>query len=314
MTSFSADEGAEPNEDYTDNVIFPSGTENPLTVSDWEWMFEAFDTANVNQGKVGMWCGLLSTLGSTIRATCQDLADQKDAYVMGASYPINDVYGSEKQMYAEPDAIFQLSRRGFPVGITNKAQDKDLATLFTYLDWTYTQEGAKVIHLGLNEEQYESVELDPDMFAEYNIKSAYTESTDEDGKLVYVKTCSSSEPMSGALMGQRLNTGINLTGNDGTYRIEDGYSMVNTKAIEQFARYMDKGSVSDYVGLLMPDEAETYSKINTECMEYQSQNLPYVIQGKMSWEDYVKGFDTIDVDAVVSLLQKYVDLTKTSEQ
>ena len=50
VTSFEADYGEDPDEDYTDNVIFPSGTSDPLTISDWEWMFEAFDKAIDERG------------------------------------------------------------------------------------------------------------------------------------------------------------------------------------------------------------------------------------------------------------------------
>ena len=39
------DGGDDPNNNYEDNVIFPSGTNEPLTISDWEWMFEGFNEA-----------------------------------------------------------------------------------------------------------------------------------------------------------------------------------------------------------------------------------------------------------------------------
>lgn len=97
-------------------------------------MFFMIDTTGVNQGKVGMWYGLTSTLGAGIRTSCQNSDDQKDAYVMGAALPLNDMYGTEKQMFVAPDAVYQDSRRGLPIGITNKAEGKDLATLFTYFD------------------------------------------------------------------------------------------------------------------------------------------------------------------------------------
>ena len=45
VTSFTKDDGNDPNNTYTDNVIFPSGKTDPYTISDWEWMFEAFDKA-----------------------------------------------------------------------------------------------------------------------------------------------------------------------------------------------------------------------------------------------------------------------------
>jgi hypothetical protein len=50
VKEFKADYGEDPDEDYTDNVIFPSGTSDPLTISDWEWMYEAFDKAISERG------------------------------------------------------------------------------------------------------------------------------------------------------------------------------------------------------------------------------------------------------------------------
>lgn len=72
---------------------------------------------------------------------------KNDALVMGAALPINDVYGGEKQMYKEPDALYQNSRKGSPAALTTKAKGKDLEALFTFFDWTYTLEGAKPIRL-----------------------------------------------------------------------------------------------------------------------------------------------------------------------
>jgi hypothetical protein len=399
VTSFESDEGTDPAEDYTDNVIFPSGTKDPLTISDWEWMFEAFDkaidergwaddsgaygisiqyygysqlgdltssfgggtgtyyvkdgvvsydgasenfktylecmqawyqngwldpsfntrandiffqidSAGVNQGKVGMWCGIASTLGAGIRPSCLDASDQKDAYVMGAPLPINDMYGSEEQMYVEPDAMFQASRQGSPIGITHKAEDKDLAALFTYLDWTYTDEGARVIRFGLTEEQIASAKLEPNLYAEYDVKTAYTESTDEAGKMVIHTTVGDSDTLFGALMAHRMDVGVKLTGNSGEYAIEKGNPAVSENAMEQWVKYLNTGNVMDYAGLLTAEESDVYSKINTQGTDYQSQNVPNVIKGTESWEDYVKGLESIDTDTAVELLQKYVDLAK----
>ena len=50
VTEFTANPGDDPDNTYTDNVIFPSGTGDPLTISDWEWMFEAFDAALEERG------------------------------------------------------------------------------------------------------------------------------------------------------------------------------------------------------------------------------------------------------------------------
>ena len=50
VTEFTSSEGEDPNNDYTDNVIFPSGTDEPLYVSDWEWMLEAYQKAIKDRG------------------------------------------------------------------------------------------------------------------------------------------------------------------------------------------------------------------------------------------------------------------------
>ena len=405
VTQFISDYGENPNETYTDNVIFPSGTANPLTISDWEWMFKAFDkaleergwsedsgaygfsiastgffgmgdvvssfgggngtfyakdgevafdgdsenfktyvecmqtwyekgwldssfneragdmffqinSAGVSQGKVGMWCGMTSTLGTAIRTSCTDPtgADQKDAYVMGCALPLNDVYGNEDQKFVEPDALYQDGGLGTPVGFTPKAKEKDLAALFTFIDWTYTVEGAKTIRFGLNEEQYKSVTLKPDLFAEYNITGAYTETVDEEGKTVYNRVVDSSNTLSSALTGQRMDVGRKLFGTNGEYTIEEGAAEVNKRAYEEWTKYISTGNILDYTKLLNAKETEKYRKISTACMDYQSTNLPDVIKGKMSWEDYVSGLEKINPDSVLEYLQKYVDMAKTVEK
>ena len=53
VTEFTSSEGENPDEDYTDNVIFPSGKTDPYTISDWEWMFEAFAKAIEEKGFAG---------------------------------------------------------------------------------------------------------------------------------------------------------------------------------------------------------------------------------------------------------------------
>lgn len=403
ITTFKAEYGENPNETYADNVIFPSGTSNPITISDWEWMFEAFakaieergwtedssaygyapsfygfsqtgdltssfgggtgtfyvkdgevtydgdsenfktyiecmqtwyvngwldsqfntrssdmffmiNTPGVNQGKVGMWCGLTSTLGTAIRTSCQNEADARDAFVMGCALPINDMYGTEKQMYVEPDSLFQASRKGSAIGITNKAKEKDLAALFTFFDWTYTLEGAKVMRVGLNAEQYASVTLEPDIFAEYGIETAYVEEKDEEGRIIIIPTFEDSNTLYGALLGQRMDVGLKLTRNGELATVNKQAEVVITNAYEQWTKFLNKGNVLNYAGLLNSEESEQYSKIDAACTDYQAQSVPNIIKGVMSWEDYVAGIEKIDTDTAVELLQKYVDLANIARR
>lgn len=400
VAAFTYDYNADTELGYEDNIIFPSGTSDPLTISDWEWMFEAFakaidergwsndssaycttvyyqgfmqtgdlvssfgggtgqyyvkdgevsfdgtsdnfktyleclnswyekgwldtefntrandtffsiNSAGVAQGKVGL-CDLHSSIiGTSIRQTCQNEEDAKDAFVMGAALPINDMYGEEAQMYKEPDALYQSSRKGSALGITEKAKDKDLAALFTFFDWTYTHEGSLVLRQGLNEEQYESVELDPDFYAERSLKSGYTVSTDEDGRTVYARNIETSDPAVNALNGQRMDVGLKMNSSD-EYRIDTGIPELNRAAVAQWSKYLNTGNVLDYTGLFSVEESDAYNKISTAVMDYECQNVPGVIKGTMSWEDYVAGLEKLNPDSAVEYLQKYVDLANTA--
>lgn len=400
VTSFKADYAADNEIGYEDNVIFPSGTSDPLTISDWEWMFEAFakaieergwsddstsycttvyyqgymqtgdlvssfgggtgqyyvkdgnvsfdgdsenfktyleclntwynngwldtefntrandmffriNSAGVTQGKVGLWTGATSNIGTSIRTTCQNAEDAEDAFVMGCPLPINDVYGGEDQMYKEPDALYQMSRKGTATVITEKAADKDLETLFTFLDWTYTMEGGMVLRNGLNEEQYASMEFDPDVYAEYGLATAYTTSTDEDGRTVYTRTVDPSDPLTNALNAQRMDVGLKPQSSD-EYRVDTGVPALNRAAYDAWSKYLNTGSALDYISLLNVEETEAYNKVSTAVLDYQQQNLPGVIKGTMSWEDYVEGIEKINPDSVLEYLQKYVELANTA--
>lgn len=264
--------------------------------------------------KVGMWDGMSSTLGTAIRPSCQDPSDREDAYVMGAALPINDMYGDKEQMYKEPDALYQDGLLGTPVVLTEKAEGKDLEALFTYFDWTYTFEGAKTIMIGLNEEQYASVTLDPNLFAANGITTTYTESEGEDGKLVIEATFNSSDTIETAMMSLRMGIGLRLDGTE-EYTIERGYPMVNQKAIEQWRKYLNlnTGNILSYTSLLDAEETDVYNKANAACMEIQAKVIPEIIRGMTSWDEYVEEMEKVETEKATVALQKYVNLAKTTK-
>ncbi len=395
VTKFEADYGADPDNDYTDNVIFPSGKTDPYTISDWEWMFEAFskalevrgvkdngsaycttvyysgammtgdlvssfgggtgsyyikdgkvsydgtsdnfkayvecvsnwyekgwldsqfntrandvffmiNSAGVNQGIVGLWNGLVASLGTGIRPSCQFEEDQKDAYAMACPLPINDTYGTEEQMYKEPDALFQDSRIGTATGITTKAEGKDLAALFTFIDWTYTPEGGATMYFGMTKDQYESVTLDPDLYKEYGYDHAYEIDTDDEGKKVWRSAKDPADLV--VLNGIRMAVGLHPANNN-----EESVDMRGSKVVQDaykvWAQYLNTGSVLDYTSLLSSEESDEYNKVGTYVDDYVKQNLPKVIkEGMDNWDGYVDGLEALDPDSVTGYLQKYVDM------
>jgi hypothetical protein len=395
VKKFEAEYGENPDDDYTDNVIFPSGKNDPYTISDWEWMFEAFakaldirgikdnssaycttiyytgammtgdlvssfgggtgayyikdgkvsydgmsdnfksyvecmnnwyqkgwldsqfntragdmffmiNSAGVNQGIVGLWNGLAASLGTSIRVTCQFDEDKQDAYVMACALPINDVYGTDKQMYKEPDALFQDGRKGMATGITTKAEGKDLEALFTFMDWAYTPEGGATLSMGMTKEQYDSVKLDPDIYKEYGYTHAYEIETDADGKKVW-RTMNDTGDLV-VLDGTRMAIGLRPANND-----EETVAVVGPKVVQHaskvWAQYLNTGSVLDYRGLMAPEESDAYNRVSTMVDDYVAQNLPNVIKGGMdNWDAYVEGLEKLNPNSVTEYLQKYVDL------
>lgn len=406
VTSFQVtnDGGDNPNENYEDNVIFPSGTSNPITISDWEWMFEAFAKAieergwtedsssygisipfngyfqtadlvssfggatgtyyrgkddvvtfsgtsdnfktfvecmnqwykngwldktfetrsgdmffSINQtgctqGKVGMWLGTTGTLGDTIRVTCADTADQKDAYVMGCALPINDVYGTDDQKYVEPDALYQeAAGPSGGIGVTSKIEEKSeeaIAALFTYLNWCYTDEGSDFQSFGLTQEQYESVEWDEDQYKEYGFTDGLYHVEEIDGVKTYVYHLLPDSGLEmNAFKTTRMIHGYIKTGHgDVDYKIDKGNSKVVENAVNEYGKYVNTGSMTGFSGRFTEDESEldgdTWTKIN----DYMNIEVPKMVKnGTGNWDTYVDGLNAFEPEKVVEIYQKYVD-------
>ena len=404
VTEFTANPGDDPDNTYTDNVIFPSGTGNPLTISDWEWMFEAFDAAleergygddsdaycitipyqgyfeygdlvssfgggngyyyinddgevtfdatsdnfrtylecmntwndkgwldtqfetrsgdlfyminqsGFNQGKVGMWEGMVWDTGTKIRTTCMDDSDQQDAFVMGCAFPINDMYGTAEQMYHEPDAFYGETAGPATggVGITTKAEDKNLPALFTYLNWCYTREGALLGSMGLSQEQYESMDFDPDNYAEYGFTDGLYHEEDRDGVTTYVTHIPQNSTLNGnAFITGRLTARLQLTGtgDDLDYDIDNGESEVYQACREAYGSYDSTGNVISYATKLTDDENEQAGDVYTPLKDYMNQVIPRMIKNGVDseWDEYVKTVDSYDTKSVCEIYQKYVD-------
>lgn len=110
-----------------------------------------------------------------------------------------------------------------------------------------------------------------------------------------------------------MTVGTSMSGTNGEYTIDNGNPRINEEAFSQWSKYINTGNIMEYSALLNVEESEVFSKMQTAVIEYQNINVPGVIAGTMSWDEYVKGFESIDPDSVVPSLQKYVDLAKTDK-
>ena len=404
VTEFTSSDGENPNEDYTDNVIFPSGTSDPLTISDWEWMMEAFQRAiedkgfsgntdaycismyypgyiatgdlvstfgagtgmwskdadqnvyfggttdafrtylecmntwnnngwldtrfetrasdiffQINQtgtaqGQVGMWYGLVGSLGDTIRTTCADPEDQQKAYVMGCAVPINDKYGTDEQKYNEPDAFYQGSRIAGRIGITTALEDKSeetIAALFTFLDWMYTREGALTRSIGLSQEQLDSCESAKEFYQEYGVENgAYTVGETDDGKTLYTFNYDTSGDLGNALKIVRMVVGMELTGAgaDLDYAFDKGETKVQQMATEQWTKYVSTASLYDYNNQFTTEQNEIYAEINQAVNDYMNANTPNLIKnGLDGWDAYVEAINALHPEELTEVYQDVMD-------
>ena len=283
--------------------------DNGLLVLLLVWGFQ-INPAGYNQGKVGMGITLVSSLGTLIRPTCANEEDAKDAYVMPCALPINDVYGTEEQMYKEPDCLYQGSRVGAPTGVTSKCEkysEEELAALFTFFDWCYTEEGGLVGNYGLNEEQVNSMKFDPDVYAENDVKSVYSKTTREDGVNEYKLLIDTTGDLGNAVKSCRLSIGYGMSGNEEWgYTFDRGLNMINQKAIDLWAKYTSTGSAMDYPRLFSVKEAEMNNKFNAVSNDYLPTKLPgLIMNGLDGWDDYCKGIEDLKADELLKIYNKY---------
>ena len=263
------------------------------------------------QGMVGMWYSGQGNLGTTIRVTCADPEDQQKAYVMPCACPINDVYGTDAQKYKEPDYFYQGSRISGRIAVTKAAEDKDLAALCTFLDWLYTEEGARTMCFGLTDEQLASAEIENNLYKENGITSAYTMSADENGQTVYTLNYDASADVGNALRFGRMLAGMEMTGAgvDLDYTLVRGNSMVVDKAVEEWTRYTSTADVMDYNPLMTEEENAEYSSLYTPLNQYMEQTVPTLIkEGLGGWDEFVSRLEnTYHSDDLVAIYQAVLD-------
>ena len=277
-------------------------------------MFFSINETGFTRGMVGMWCGTLATLGDTIRVTCADPEDQQKAYVMGCSLPINDKYGNDEQKFFTPDALYQTDRYVVGIGITTAAEDNEnLPALFTCLDYLYNEEelGASYMSYGLSREQYSSLTLDPDLYAENGLtEGAYSWEDGTDGKKVMKLHYDPSSDIANALKATRLGMGLGVMPypDDGSYTVDSGNAKVVAHALEQFAMYTNTGNITSYTTRFNDDENNTYNSINTKITDYTNQMLPKMIKnGLDDWEKYVEKVESYHPEEVSEIIDGYLN-------
>ncbi len=263
---------------YAKGYIDPAFQERSSDV-----MFFLIDSASVYSGKVGMWIGMQSQLGAQMDFAGTGMC------VYGAAQPINDVYGGEAQQGKIPDTFYSNPMVGTGSIVTQKAKDKDLATLFTAWDYFYSFEGGLLRGYGFSNEQTE--QLDNEFYKKWGFDQtgAYTVIHNEDGTTSYLlnRERDKDTTLASALAALRIN-GMISNGN-----VDRGNSPLVQHAIDQWSLYQATGTITpDITGQLNADASTQNGGIQTNLMTYQSQAIPEFITGAAdvnddgAWADY----------------------------
>lgn len=272
-------------------------------------MFWEINFTGIGQGKVGLWVSGRGLLGSKIRETSIHEDDQKDAMVFATSLPVNDVYGNEVAKYVEPYTLYQQNILGTPTALTNKAEDKDIETLFTILNYFYSKEGGLVRTIGLNEEQYASMDFEPDLYKEIDVKAAYSTGKDEEGKDVYKFAIPEDQELTLALKAVRMGAGLQIEGNsEKGYNLDRRYDSVVNHAVELWTKYKSTGYILDYNTLMDERDSTNYNKINTYVNDYMSQAIPEMIKnGLGNWDNYTTTLNKYGPSQVTDIYKKLIN-------
>ena len=269
-------------------------------------MFFKINQEGFYQGKVPMMC---IGVGSSVSAIDDDNYPlTKGAMMLGARMPINDLYGEDSTKGHAPDTLYQFSSYSGAVAITTAAEGKDLATLLTFMDSLYTEEGAIIGTLGLNAEQYneikDSLEKDSngkDVVERYSLTDGmyYV----KDGSYYKAKAIQDGGYLLQAVVPNRI--GIGLKKISGVVEYED--KMIQ-RTQKEWMTYKNTAGILDYDDLLNEEQSKAYNKVSNQLNDKVSVELPKFIKGTYNmttdFETFAKTVNKMGPEKVTKIFQE----------
>lgn len=275
-------------------------------------LFYELDTEKVNSGKVGLWYGYNSALANQMRISAND----GDICVYSARQPINTSRGSAELKYKIPTTMFQTSYEMRSFVVTDKAKKKDLATLFTMMDYMYSEEGIILNSYGLNKTQYDEYKDKtgkkiPLMESYNNNKFDGTIFTEIDGKLKYNDYIKNNDDLQAALRGSRL---WGCQAPRAYEYIDPTDRITKQKCLNEYVYFRNSGEPSRSVlSYMTVSQAEQYSTIKTNIRTYASQNVPSFVRNGISDSDWAAWKSVLNgkkAGTVTNMLQSLLDSLK----
>ena len=329
---------------WEDDVVFPSGGTDPVYISDWEWMFEIFEKAyadsarayleclnnwyekgwldpdfnertsdmfyaiddtSVRQGKVGMWCGMQAELGGRL-----DQGDEytDGIYVAGCALPMNDIYGTDACKNVAPDCIMTgTALNGTGYAITSAAEDKDIATLLTMIDYLYSEDGARLASLGLTPEEMEAIGTS--FYSDNGIPDGtYTMGDDGRYKLVEAIQNDAGGLRTAATLDKFPHLQLVTS-------IDEGYAPTYEHSMELWIQYKNTAQIqgTPITNNMEQDDIDIMDDARNKLLEYTQTNAVDFIKGKKDinsdddWGTWCKTQEKYNYQKALEAAQPYAD-------
>lgn len=269
-------------------------------------MFYAVDTASVFQGKVGLWQGRMSTVGTQIDSG-ED--HNKGAVVYGCSQPINDIYGGPEQQGKTPNLMYQNSRYDTnPIVLTDKMTEDEVIAFLELVDFLFTDEGALLCTVGLNAEQ---LAKSPSEFYEAQGMNEGAYTTEQiDGKTVLHPVADPSTTVFDAAKLQRLGVRYVLES-----QLDRGYDRFVSQAVEAWDCYPKTAELPRRVTSSMsPEQNQEITRIRASLEQFQQRVVPAAIKGEgydvwddAGWESFCKDINKYRAGEVTQMYQTVLD-------
>lgn len=272
-------------------------------------MFFMIDATTIYTGSCGLWYGLTSQLLDGLAGDGSNPLTA-NAVVYACASPINDEYGDASVQNIKPTTYYSTGYLGTSWVVTDKAEDKDIASLLTAIDYFYSDEGSLLFSKGISDEVMASASGDEDWYQKYVDlglpNGAYSMGEDGipviDSSLIY-----DNENRGEAAVAYRL-CGISRN------QDERGYSDTMKKQFETWTMYEDSGQIqNDITSQLSAEDGTAYSTMSSDYGTVVAQWLPQYIMGTYdvtddaAWENFCAEIDALDWQSSQAALQAVID-------
>ena len=268
-------------------------------------MFYSIDDTSVRQGKVGMWCGMQAELGGRL-----DQGDEytDGIYVAGCALPMNDIYGTDACKNVAPNCIMTVTGlNGTVYAITSAAEDKDIGTLLTMIDYLYSEDGARLASLGLTPEEME--ETGTSFYSDNGIPDGtYTMGDDGRYKLVEAIQNDAGGLRTAATLEKFPHLQLVTS-------IDEGYAPTYEHSMELWIQYKNTAQIqgTPITNNMEQDDIDIMDDARNKLLEYTQTNAVDFIKGKKDinsdddWGTWCKTQEKYNYQKALEAAQPYAD-------